>query len=86
MEFKKGQIVICDIDVYKDGRMEEFDGTIIDINGDNITVDYLEGYKDRVDTIKVENIVALVDETKTCAFYRTKCFSGHLIPNDLYKG
>jgi len=85
MEFKKGQIVICDIDVYNDGRMSEFDGTIIDVNGDNITVNYLEGYKDRVDIIKAENIVALVDETEMCEFYRTKCFSGHLIPNDLYR-
>lgn len=85
MEFMKGQTVICDIDVYHDGRVEEYDGTIIDINGENITVNYLEGYKDRMDTIKTGNIVALVDETKKCEFYRTKCFSGHLIPNDSYK-
>ena len=41
---------------------------------------YLDGYHSRNDNVKFEDIVALVDETKSCEFYGTKSFSGHLIP------
>lgn len=85
MEFKIGQTVICEIDPYRDGEIGEYDGYITYVGKDSVHVNYLYGYKSFDDMVKFEDIVALVDETKQCEYYKTESFSGHLIPNPLYK-
>lgn len=86
MEFREGQTVIFDFDPYNEGFIGEYDGYITGIYGDKIYVNYLYGYRDMHDTIKADMIVALVDENQNCPYYKTKEFSGHLIPNPLYRG
>lgn len=85
MEFQEGQTVICEIDVYGNGEVSEYSGYVTNVHNDSVDVCYLDGYHSRSDRVKFENIVALVDETKQCSYYKTKEFSGYLIPNPLYQ-
>lgn len=85
MIFKEGQTVICEVDVFRNGDIYEYDGFITNVDVDSVDVCYLQGWNSRNDRIKFESIVALVDETRVCPHYKTNSFSGYLIPNPIFK-
>lgn len=68
MKFKKGQTIIFEVDVYGDGNVYGYGGEIVNIYDDSVDVVYLDGYRSRNGNVKFEDIIALVDDTKSCEF------------------
>lgn len=63
-ELKKDWPVVFRVDPYHQGNKQVFDGTVlwVDEAKQTVEVSYLEGYKNRSDTIPFEDMIAAYDE------------------------
>lgn len=61
---KKGNELLCSIDVFRTGNFDVFNGGVLRIDADGVELIYLQGIHSRTDFIAWQNIHAKVDKRK----------------------
>ena len=76
---KIGNTVIFKCDEYRNGKIQEFDGTVLMIDENGCEVVYLSGYRSRNDHILWPDIVAKLDKRKAYISLDNAPYSGHFL-------
>jgi hypothetical protein len=80
---KKGDTIIFNVDEYRDGSIDQFDGHVLSASDQGVSVVYLSGYKSRNDDISWSDVIAKLDKRKPYIKLKRAPFSGHFVEYDL---
>lgn len=74
---KKGNTIIFNVDEYRDGNIDQFDGHVLSVSDQGVSVVYLSGYKSRNDDICWKDVIAKLDKRRPWIKLSQAPFSGH---------